>query len=84
MTFLEKIKPHLLSNDPLIQEIVLRSIHDFPEVPEEWTNELLKEAFKNNGKLAKILIYVDHQTINEEGVKILAENVPMMDMSTVI
>jgi hypothetical protein len=42
MTFLEKIKPHLISNDFLIQETVLNALHDFRYVQEEWTVELLK------------------------------------------
>ncbi|CAH2713839.1 hypothetical protein BACCIP111895_00993 [Neobacillus rhizosphaerae] len=81
MTFLGKIKPYLTSNDPLIQETVLHALHDFPNVPEEWTIELLKEAFKNKEKQTSILIYVDNQTINEEAVKVLIENIPMMDKS---
>ncbi len=43
----------------------------------------MKEAFKNNEKLSSILIYVENQKINEEAVKILAENIPMMDESKV-
>ncbi|WP_342430923.1 SEC-C metal-binding domain-containing protein [Neobacillus sp. FSL H8-0543] len=81
MTFLEKIKPHLISNDPLIQEIVLHALHDFPNVPEEWTNVLLKEAFINDDKLSSILIYIENQPINEEAVNILIENIPRMDQS---
>nr|WP_303046860.1 hypothetical protein [Bacillus sp. MRMR6] len=45
MTFLEKIKPCLISKDLLIQETVLHALHDFPYVPEEWTIELLEKAF---------------------------------------
>ncbi|MDQ0201140.1 YecA family protein [Neobacillus ginsengisoli] len=81
MRFLEKIKPHLISDDLLIQETVLHALHDFPNVPEEWTVELLKEAFTNKEKQTSILIYVEKQTINEEAVKILIENIPMMDKS---
>ncbi|MBO0962218.1 SEC-C domain-containing protein [Neobacillus sp. MM2021_6] len=81
MTFLEKIKPHLLSDDILIQEVVLYALHDYPLVPEEWTNELLKEAFKSKDKQSTILLYVENQTINEEGVRILLENIPLMDPS---
>ncbi|WP_045520596.1 SEC-C metal-binding domain-containing protein [Neobacillus niacini] len=81
MTFLEKIKPHLISDDILIQEVVLHALHDYPNVPEEWTNELLKEAFRNKDKQASILIYVENQTFNEEAVKILIENIPSMEPS---
>ena len=81
MTFLEKIKPHLISDDILIQEVVLHALHDYPLVPEEWTNELLKEAFRNKVKLSSILIYVENQTFNEEAVKLLLEHIPLMDPS---
>jgi hypothetical protein len=83
MTFLEKIKPHLISDDFLIQETVLHAIHDFPFLPEEWTVNLLKEAFVNNEKQSSILIYIDNQTINEETVNVLIENIPRMDKSRV-
>ena len=81
MTFLEKIKPHLISDDILIQEVVLHALHDYPHVPEEWTNELLKEAFRNKDKQSSIFIYVENQTFNEEAVKILIENIPLMEPS---
>lgn len=79
MTFLEKLKPHLLSDDILIQEVVLHALHDYPNVPEEWTNELLKEAFRNKDKQSSILIYVENQTLNEEAVQVLIENIPLME-----
>lgn len=83
MTFLEKIKPHLLSEDFLIQEFVLHSIHDYPNLPVEWTNQLLEEAFRNEDKLSSILIYVDNQLLNDESIKILTENIPTMKKSKV-
>lgn len=83
MTFLEKIKPHLISDDLLVQESVLYALHDFPNVPEEWTIELLKEAFSNKDKQAAILIYIENQTINEEAVQILIENISLMDESNI-
>lgn len=81
MTFLKKMKPHLISDDILIQEVVLHALHDYPYVPEEWTNELLKEAFRNKDKQSSIFIYVENQTFNEEAVQILIENIPLMDPS---
>lgn len=79
LTFLEKIQPHLLSEDILIQETVLYALHDYPNVPEEWIVILLKEAFHNEEKLSSILIYIDNQTINEEAIELLLENVHKMD-----
>jgi hypothetical protein len=81
MTFLEKLKPHLSSDDILIQEVVLHALHDYPNVPEEWTNELLKEAFRDKDKQSSILIYIENQTLNEEAVKLLIENIPIMEPS---
>lgn len=81
MTFLEKVKPHLISDDILIQETVLHALHDYPNVPEEWTVALLREAFKHKEKQSSILIYLEKQTINEEAVQILLENIPKMDES---
>jgi hypothetical protein len=81
MTFLEKVKPHLISDDILIQETVLHALHDYPNVPEEWTVALLMEAFKHKEKQSSILIYVEKQTINEEAVQILLKNIPKMDQS---
>jgi len=83
MSFLETIKPYLISEDILIQETVLHAIHDYPFLPNEWTNELLKEAFNNNEKLSSILIYIDHQTFNEEALQILVKHIPTMDKSRV-
>lgn len=83
MTFLEKIKPHLNSNDLLIQETVLQALHDYPNVPEEWTIELLKEAFTNKDKQSSILIYIDNMELNEEAVKLLLENIPRMDKTQI-
>ena len=83
MTFLEKIQPHLTSNDLLIQQTVLHALHDFPNVPEEWTNELLKEAFRNEEKQTAILIYIENQNINEEAIQILIDHIPSMDSSKV-
>ncbi|MFD1739490.1 YecA family protein [Bacillus salitolerans] len=81
MTFLEKIKPHLVSDDYLVQETILHAIHDYPFLPEEWTVQLLEEGFRNHEKLTTVLIYIDNQLITEDAVKILLENIPKMDQS---
>ncbi len=81
MTFLEKIKPHLLSDDILIQQTVLHALHEYPNVPEEWTVQLLKEAIRNEEKQSYILMYLDNQTINEEALNILIDNIPTMNLN---
>ncbi|MEH7305886.1 HEAT repeat domain-containing protein [Neobacillus drentensis] len=81
MTFLEKIKPHIISNDVLIQETVLHALHDYPNVPEEWMIELLKEAFAYKDKQSSILIYIENMKFNEGAVKLLLKNIRKMDKS---
>nr|WP_062110053.1 SEC-C metal-binding domain-containing protein [Bacillus niameyensis] len=81
MTFLDTIKPHLRSNDPLVQETVLHAIHDYPNVPEEWVVELLKEAMINEEKQDSILIYIDQQKINEDALQVLLELIPKMELT---
>ncbi|MFD1780213.1 SEC-C metal-binding domain-containing protein [Fredinandcohnia salidurans] len=81
MTFLEKIKPHLLSDDILVQKTVLHALHEYPNVPEEWTVELLKEAFSNEVKQSYILMFLDKHKINEEALTILIDNIPNMNQS---
>lgn len=83
MTFLEKIKHHLISDDFIIQQTVLYAIHDYPDIPEDWTVLLLKEAFKNDEKQNSIFVYIDHEEMNEEAVKILLENIPTMDKENI-
>jgi HEAT repeat protein len=79
MTFLEKIKPHLISDDFLVQETVLHALSEYPNVPEEWTVELLREVLRNKDKQSSILIYLEHQVINEEALKVLLEILQNMD-----
>ncbi|AGK54057.1 YecA family protein [Bacillus sp. 1NLA3E] len=83
MSFLEKIKPHLTSKDFLIQETVLHAIHDYPFLPEEWTVQLLKEAFLNEEKQPSILIYISNQPLSEEAVTVISENIPQMDKTNI-
>ncbi|WP_404328674.1 YecA family protein [Mesobacillus maritimus] len=81
MTFLEKIKPHLISDDVLIQEAVLHAIHDYPYLPEEHINVLLKEAFHKKEKQLSILVYIANHSLNEEAIQTLIEHIPGMDKS---
>ncbi|WP_066066853.1 YecA family protein [Neobacillus soli] len=83
MSFLEKIKPHLLSDDFLIQETVLRAIHDYPNLPEEWTIQLLKKAFDDIEEQSSIFIYIDNQTMNQEALEMLIENTSKLDRTRV-
>lgn len=69
--FLEKIEPHLLSNDPFIQESVLQMLMEYPLVPDEWVTKLLDAAFKSQDKLSPILNHSTHFKINEDALGIL-------------
>jgi hypothetical protein len=83
MPFLDKIQPHLLSDDVLIQETILFVINEYPAVPADWTVKLLQEAFSNKKKLSSILIHIENQPITEEALQILLEKIPTMDRTKV-
>lgn len=83
MSFLERIQPHIISDDLLIQETVLHAIEDYPALPTDWTIKLLEKAFSHREKLTSILIYIGNQPITEEALQILIENIPSMDKSKV-
>ena len=81
MNFIEKIKPHLISDDVLIQEVVLHAIHDFPYLSDEHVNTLVKEAFDNKEKQLSILVYIANHALNEEAIQTLIDSIPEMDKS---
>ena len=66
MSFLDKVQPHLLSPDLLVQETVLNAIKEYSALPADWMTQLLHEAFSNEEKLTSILIYTLNQPIEEE------------------
>jgi hypothetical protein len=73
MDFLKKIEPHLVSDDLLVQEFVMHALQEFPDVPEEWTTLLLKEAIAKKEKEIIILANIDSFRFNSESLAILLE-----------
>ncbi|MFS0862114.1 SEC-C metal-binding domain-containing protein [Fredinandcohnia sp. 179-A 10B2 NHS] len=82
VTFLDKVKPYVISEDILVQETVLQALHDYPRVPEEWIVELLKEAFAKSEKLPSILIYLSNQEIKEEALRVILDHIPAMEQDS--
>lgn len=71
MHFLEKIEPHLMSEDIHIKEFVLQVLRDFPSVPEEWTTKLIKRMVVSHS--ISLLMELKKHTLNEEAVRFLIE-----------
>ncbi|MFJ5624537.1 zinc chelation protein SecC [Peribacillus loiseleuriae] len=71
MYFLEKIEPHLLSEDIHIKEFVLQVLRDYPNVPEEWTAKLVKRMVDSNSNF--MFMELKKHTLNEEAVQFLIE-----------
>jgi len=69
--FLEKIEPHLLSEDIHIKEFVLQVLRDFPNVPEVWTAKLIKRMVDSHS--ISLLMELKKHTLNEEAVRFLIE-----------
>ncbi|PLR91110.1 hypothetical protein [Bacillus sp. T33-2] len=73
MDFLEKIRPHLLSDDFFVQEFVMHALQEYPNVPPEWTELLLREAIDSKEKELVILANIDKFTFTDGAVALLAE-----------
>lgn len=69
--FLEKIQPHLLSEDIHIKQFVLQALRDFPNIPEEWTVKLIKWMVDTHS--ISMLEDLKKHPMNEEAVRILLE-----------
>lgn len=82
MDFLKKIEPHLVSDDMLVQEFVMHALQEFPDVPEEWTSLLLKEAIEKKEKEIIILANMDAFPFNSESLKILLEGALAADQES--
>jgi len=79
MNFLEKIEPHLLSDDLLVQEFVMHALMEYPDVPEDWTVRLLKEAIAKKEKEITILANIDRFPFNSEAVEVLLKGAEEAD-----
>lgn len=77
--FLNKIEPHLTSDDIHIQNFVLNALMDFPLIPEDWTAKLLREAITNKEKEVEILTTLGKFPFNDEAVEVLAEGIRTAD-----
>lgn len=79
--FLEKIEPHLLSEDILVQDFVLFILDNYPFVSAEWTEKLLKDALFSKEKESNILMHLDKLPFSDDAVKLLIEGLKKSDVS---
>lgn len=79
MNFLEKIEPHLLSDDLLVQEFVMHALMEYTRIPEEWTVRLLKEAIAKKEKEIIILANIDRFPFNSEAIEVLLKGAEEAD-----
>jgi hypothetical protein len=81
MDFLKKIEPHLLSDDLLIQDFVLYIMEDYPFVPEEWTELLLREALSSKEKESSILVHASKLPLGVGALNLLIDGLKKADRS---
>ncbi|HYK72089.1 MAG TPA: SEC-C metal-binding domain-containing protein [Pseudoneobacillus sp.] len=82
MSFLEKIEPHLVSEDRLVQNFVLFVLDNYyPFVPSEWTDRLLKDALQSKEKESNILLHLDKLPFGEKSVEILIDALKKSNLS---
>ncbi|WP_423409386.1 YecA family protein [Heyndrickxia sp. MSNUG] len=79
MNFLEKIEPHLLSDDLLVQEFVMHALMEYPNIPEDWTVRLLKEAIAKKEKEIIILANIDRFPFKSEAIEVLLKGAEEAD-----
>ncbi|MBT2644686.1 SEC-C domain-containing protein [Bacillus sp. ISL-41] len=80
MSFLDRIKPFLLSDDLLVHRYVMHSLREFPDIPEEWTVQLLRQALANKGQESLILISLEHAPLNRESLELLIQGADNADL----
>ena len=80
MNFLDRLKPFLLSDDLLVHRFVMHSLREFPDIPEEWTVQLLRQALANKEHESLILISLEHAPLNRESLELLIQGVENADL----
>lgn len=71
--FLEKVKPFILDQEPLVQEIVVQTLQYYPEVPVDWNNEILEDLLQRPEIHTSILVWLDNSKVNAESVSLLIQ-----------
>jgi SEC-C motif len=79
LNFLQKIQPHLTSNDLFVQKFVLYALQEYPEVPAEWTTQLINEAIHHKEKELNVLIDIRNHPLNEEAAKLIIDGINKTD-----
>ncbi|WP_134702759.1 YecA family protein [Ammoniphilus sp. YIM 78166] len=83
MNFLDKIEPFILSDDPIVQEYILHTFRDYPDVPEQWTEKLINEALHSKEKETNILINIENHNLSEGAVQALLKGLKNADRNKV-
>lgn len=75
MDFKDRIEPFLTSDDPIILDFVTHTLHDYPNVSEEWIERLVDEAVQNEEKASSILTFLRVDPMHEEVAEMLVQGV---------
>lgn len=71
--FLEKVKPFIIDQEPLVQEIVVQALQYYPEVPAEWTNSILEDLLQQFEINTSILVWLDRSEVDAKSVPLLIQ-----------
>lgn len=71
--FLEKVKPFIIDQEPLVQEIVVQALEYYPEVPAEWTNAILEDLLQQPEINTSTLVWLDRSEVDAESVPLLIQ-----------
>jgi len=71
--FLEKVKPFIVDQEPLVQEIVVQALQYYPEVPAEWTNSILEDLLQQPDINTSILVWLEGSEVDAKSVPLLIQ-----------
>ncbi|RDI42191.1 SEC-C metal-binding domain-containing protein [Falsibacillus pallidus] len=75
MEFLQKLEPHITSEDIQLQKFALHILSDIPTlVPEEWTVRIIKDSLSNKEKETNFAT-LDNFPMNEEAAGLLIKGI---------
>jgi SEC-C motif len=75
MEFKDRIEPLLTTDDPIILDFVTNTLHDYPNVSEEWIKKLIGGAAQNEEKISSILTFLRVNPMHEEVAEMIAQGV---------
>ena len=73
MNILDRIDPHLTSEDTAVREFALYTIRSFPSFKPEWPERLIRAALEDQANTVSYLVPLKNRTLGENELELLLE-----------